>query len=244
MRPRHTDVDLLGLARDGSAPAFASLLHRHRDVVARGALRAEHPERVAESSLLTAVRQLRRGETRPTDVRDWMTQLVEDEVRRDPGRPGVDRILPTDWFDRTWVKVERTWPTGRFIPKPPRWTVHALGALLLAAAGSAATYLIVTSEATTEVVSELIAEPVEDPDVLVVPGPMVDAPLEETPELFGDVELGDLPTYDLTGANDRRPAPGPTVAPPAAGDPDGADDVSADGDPVDGDPENSTDATD
>ena len=235
MRPRHTDVDLVELARDGSAPAFASLLHRHRDVVARGALRAEHPEQVAASTLLHAVRRLRRGEARSTDVRAWLSELVEDEVRRDPGRPGVDRILPSDWFDRAWVKVERTWPTGRRSARLPRWSVYALGAVLLAAGGSAATYLIVTSEVTTEVVSELIAEPVEDPDVLAVPGPVLDAPPEASPELFGDVELGELPAYDLTGGDDRRPAAsGPTIAPPAAGDADDTDDVAADGDPEEG----------
>lgn len=240
MRPRHTDVDLIELAQDGSAPAFASLLHRHRDVVARAALRAEHPEQVAESSLLHAVRQLRRGEERSTDVRAWLSELVEDEVLRDPGRPGVDRILPTDWFDRAWVKVERTWPTGRRSAKPPRWSAYALGALLLAAGGSAATYLLVTSEVTTEVVSELIAEPVEDPDVLAVPGPVLDAPPEASPELFGDVELGELPAYDLTGEDDRRPDAGPTIAPPAAGDGDVPDHDAA----ADGDPERSTDGTD
>jgi hypothetical protein len=234
VRPRHSDVDLVELAREGSAPAFASLLHRHREVVARGALRAEHPERVAESTLLRAVRGLRRGETPATDVRSWMTGLVEDEVRRDPGRPGIDRMLPTDWFDRTWVKVERTWPSGRRIPEPPRWALHALGALLLAVGGSFSAYLIVTSDVVTEVISDLIAEPVEDPDVLVVPGPVVEPRLEETPELFGDVELGELPTYDLTGEPDRRSPPGPTIAPPAAGDANDADDVSADSDPGSG----------
>lgn len=229
MRPRHSDTDLIELAREGSAPAFASLLHRHRDVVARGALRAEHPEQVAESTLLGAIRQLRRGEHLGTDVRAWMTTLVEGEVLRDPGRPGVERMLPADWFDRTWVKVERTWPSGRRIPHPPRWLKHALGAAVLAVGGAVGTYLIVTSEATSEVISELIAEPVEDPDVLVVPGPVSEAPVEEAPELFGDVELGELPSYDLTGDPDRRPAPGPTLAPPAAGDEDDTDDTAADG---------------
>jgi len=235
VRRRHSDADLLELAREGSAPAFASLLHRHRDVVARGALRAEHPEQVAESTLRRAIVHLRRGETSSTDVRAWMTRIVEQELQRDPGRPGVDRILPSDWFDRAWVKVERTWPSGRRTPRPPRWALQALGALALVVGGGSAAFLIVTSEVTSEVVSELIAEPVEDPDVLVVPGPVVDTPPEEAPELFGDVELGELPTYDLTGESGRRPAPGPTIAPPAAGDGDADDDVAAD-EPTDDDP--------
>ena len=229
MRPRHSDADLLELAREGSAPAFASLLHRHRDVIARGALRSEHPERVAASAVLDAMRAVRRGEAPVSDVRGWMTTIVEGEVLRDPGRPGVERMLPGDWFDRTWVEVERTWPSGRRIPRPPRWAKQLIGGLVLAVGGAVGTYLIVTSEVTTEVISELIAEPVEDPDVLVVPGPVSDAPAEEAPELFGDVELGELPSYDLTGDADRRPAPGPTLAPPAAGQDDGEDASPADG---------------
>jgi hypothetical protein len=231
VRPRHTDSDLLELAREGSGPAFASLVHRHRDVIARGVLRTEHPEQVAEATLLGAIRRLRRDEAPTSDVRTWLTGLVEDEVRRDPGRPGVDRILPNDWFDRAWVKVERAWPTGRRRPRPPRWMQHAFGALLLAAGGALATFMVVTSEVVTEVISELVAEPIDDPDLLVTPGPVVDAPPEEIPELFGDVELGELPTYDLTGGNAQRPAPGPTIAPPAAGTSDDDPGGSADGDP-------------
>jgi hypothetical protein len=229
VRPRHSDIDLVELAREGSAPAFASLLHRHRDVIARGALRAEHPDRVAQSALLGAMRRLRRGEHPSTDVRDWMTAIVEDEVVRDPGRPGVERMLPADWFDRTWVEVERAWPSGRRIPQVPRWAKQLLGAVVLAIGGAIGTYLVVTSEVTSEVISDLIAEPVEDPDVLVVPGPVTEEPVEEAPELFGDIELGELPSYDLTGDTGNRPTAGPTLAPPAAGDADGPDGTSADG---------------
>lgn len=229
MRPRHSDADLVELAREGSAPAFASLLHRHRDVVARGALRAEHPQQVAEATVRSAIRQLHRGRAPAADVRAWMTTLVEGEVQRDPGRPDVERLLPTDWFDRTWVRAERTWPTGRRTPRPPRWASHVIGAVALAAGGSLATYMITTSEVTSDVISELVAEPVDDPDVLVVPGPTVDAPVEEAPELFGDVELGELPTYDLTGETGRRPANGPTIAPPASGEAERTDDTSAGG---------------
>jgi hypothetical protein len=42
---------------------------------------------------------------------------------------------------------------------------------------------------------------------------VVEAPLEEAPELFGDVEIGELPTYDLTGEGRGDGAGGPTLAP-------------------------------
>jgi hypothetical protein len=214
-RPRHTDLELLELARDGSSPAFASLLHRHRDVLQRGALRAEHPEQVVEATMLTAIRGLRRGSVPDHDLRGWLVSLVDEQVALDPGRPGVERMLPGDWFDRRWVRAERHWPSGRRLPLPPRWVGQVAVAVLLAAAGAGGTYLVVTSDGTTEVIRELIAEPVDDPDVVVVPGPVVETPIEEAPELFGDVELGELPTYDLTGEGERERSRAPTLAPPA-----------------------------
>jgi hypothetical protein len=237
VRPRHSDTDLLELARDGSAPAFASLMHRHRDVIQRGALRAEHPERVAEEAMAAAVRDLRRDRAKGDDLRGWLSSLVEERVERDPGSPGVERMLPSDWFDRTWVQVEPRWPTGRRRPRVPRWGWQLAGAVALAIGGAGATYLIVTNDPTLEVLSELVAEPIEDPEILAVPGPVVEAVPEEAPELFGDVELGELPTYDLSG-EERRTAPDrPTLGPPAAPAEDGTgDDDSADGeaDPNDG----------
>lgn len=100
---------------------------------------------------------------------------------------------------------------------------------VLALAGAGTTYLVMTSEVTTEFISEVIAEPIEDPDILVVPGPVVEQVPEEVPELFGDVELGELPTYDLTGTDDRGRPASPTVGPQER-----RDAGSAEGDGVDG----------
>jgi hypothetical protein len=122
-------------------------------------------------------------------------------------------MLPSEWFDRCWVRAERSWPTGRRIAQPPAWAGRATAAALLAVIGTGGTYLLITAESTSEVIRELIAEPVEDPDVVVVPGPVVEIPLEEAPELFGDVEIGELPTYDLTGEGQRGGPTGPTLAP-------------------------------
>ncbi len=226
MRPRHSDADLVGLARDGSAPAFASLLHRHRDVLQRGALRSAHPERVVESTMVAAVRDLHRGKVQTDGLRDWLGGLVEARVGADPGAAGVERLLPGDWFDRAWTRTWRTWPSGRRRVRPRRWAVQVAGAVVLASTGAAATYLVITSEATTDVVSELVAEPIDDPDVLAVPGPVVETVPEEAPELFGDVELGELPTYDLSGGADRRPTP-PSIGPQGSGD------GGTEGDPAD-----------
>jgi len=240
LRTRHSDADLLGLAREGSAPAFASLLHRHRDVLQRAALRSAHPEQAAERALVAAVRQLRSDGVDADAVRGWLGSLIEDQVRADPGSPGVERMLPSDWFDRVWVTVHERWPSGRRPLRVPRWAGLTAGAVALAAFGSTTAYLVVTADASTEVIAELIAEPVTDAeaDTSGLPDPAVEPTPEEAPELFGDVELGQLPTYDLSG--DEPPAPRePTVGPPAAPDTDDreadAADAEADAtDPTDG----------
>ena len=240
MRPRHSDADLLGLAREGSGPAFASLLHRHREVIQRGALRAEHPERTAEATIVMATRDLRRGRADGEDLRGWLSGLVEAEVQRDPGTPGVERMLPGDWFDRAWTSAERRWPSGRRRPRVPRWVHLTMAAVTLALTGSGGAYLVITAEVTTEVISEVVAEPIEDPEVLVVPGPVVEPGPEAVPELFGDVELGELPTYDLTGERDRPTSP--TLGPQERGD-DGSARGDDDGTDEDGDdlPDDTTD---
>jgi len=233
-RRRHTDRELLSLAREGSSPAFASLLHRHREILRRGALRAEQPERAVESAMLAATRRLRRDSVSDDGVRDWLVTIVEEQVDRDLGRPGVERMLPGDWFDRAWVRAEQHWPSGRPLPRPPRWVGQLAGALLIAAAGAGGTYLTMTAETTTEVIRELIAEPIDDPDVVLVPGPVVVAPPEEAPELFGDVELGELPTYDLTGEGQRDRPQGPTLAPRRPDDRSATDEADGTADPEEG----------
>lgn len=230
MRPRHSDADLLELAAAGSAPAFASLLHRHRDVLQRGVVRAERPEDAAVATVVATMRDLRRGRLRAELLRDRLAEHVESSVVADRGRPGVERLLPPEWFDRTWVRVEARWPSGRRPFRAPRWTWHVVGAVLLAASGSVGTFLVVTAEVSTEVISELVAEAVEDggTPAPAPPRPVDPPPETESPELFDDVELGDLPSYDLTGGGTMdRPDGGATVAPPPGTDP-GADGDAAD----------------
>lgn len=220
MRPRHSDADLVELATAGSAPAFASLLHRHRDVLRRGALRTEHPEDAVAAALVAALKDLRRGRLRASGLRDRLDELMETVVRDDHGRPGVEQLLPPDWFDRAWVRVEDRWPTGRRRRRAPRWLWHVLGAGLLATAGAAGTTFVVTADVATEVVSELVAEPIDDDVDTPARDPRTEdvvGPPAESLELFDDVELGELPTYDLTGEGATRPVPGrPMVGPPDA----------------------------
>jgi hypothetical protein len=211
-RRRHSDAQLLRLASEGSAPAFASLLHRHRSALQRVVLDAADPRAAAEHTMRSAMRDLQqRRVTADTDVVAWITDLATSHAARDPSPQDVDQLLAADWFDRAWSRAERSWPSGSVRPRLPRWGALLLGGLALAGTSSLATYLYVTFEETTEIVGELVAEPIEPGQGLAPLDPTNEAPTEPdllpAPELFGDIEIGELPTYDLTGRDDARPGP-------------------------------------
>jgi hypothetical protein len=232
-RARHSDTQLIELAAEGSAPAFASLLHRYRGELQRVVLDAADPRRATEATMVAAIRDLRRRRLSPdTDVRSWVRDLARAQVVQDPSPADVDQLLPTDWFDRAWSAAERAWPSGRALPRPPRWATLLLGAVALAATSSLATYLYLSYEATTVLVGELVAEPIEPGTGLVPTGSVTPAePGDEllpAPELFGDIEIGELPTYDLTGRGDGRPTT-PEIGPPPAATSDDAATSTGDG---------------
>jgi hypothetical protein len=222
-RQRHSDTQLLELASEGSASAFAALLHRHRGALQRIVLDAADPHATAESTMVSAIRDLRRHRvSTDTDIRTWITELARTQADRDPSPADVDQLLTPDWFDRAWSRAERAWPNGYARPRLPRWGALVLGAVALAGTSSVATYLYLSYEATTEIVGELVAEPLEAGQGVLpsLPsGPTPDDPdLLPAPELFGDIEIGELPTYDLTGRGDERP-PTVEIGPPTSGAP-------------------------
>jgi hypothetical protein len=212
---RHGDAELLGLARDGSAAALASLLHRHRAVLHRATLRAADPERAAAAAMTAAVRAVRGGHLHEaTELPALLEGAATEVAAAAPRTADVEPLLPADWFDRAWVATARTWPTGRRpLPRPPRWASLAAAALLLAAAGAGGTWLALSSGGDREVLAGVVASTLDGPSALddapVAPEPVV----EEAPELFGDVEIGELPTYDLTTRPDA--GSGPQLVPPA-----------------------------
>ena len=211
---RHGDAELLGLARDGSAAALAALLHRHRDALHRAALRAADPELAAGTAMTAAVRALRAGRlSTPEALPALLEETAAGVAARAPRREDVEPLLQSDWFDRAWVAAARTWPSGRRpLPRPPRWMTVAAAALLLAATGAGGTWLALSSGDDREVLASIVASTLDGPSALdgapEAPEPVV----EQAPELFGDVEIGELPTYDLT----TRPetGSGPELAPP------------------------------
>jgi len=223
VRMRHTDAQLLELARDGSAPAFGSLLHRHRRRLQREAVQAQDPTRALTDAGVAAMRALRRGTVGADDPGTWLAGLVAEEAQRDPAPDQVEPMLGGDWFPRLWVELDRRWPSGRRRVSPPRWATMLVVAVVLAIVSGVTTYLVLTDERTTEVVLDLVATPLEGPGALREQGFVPPEP-EEAPELFGDVELGELPSYDLTGPGGTAPA---VPSPPSIGPPTGGTDADA-----------------
>jgi hypothetical protein len=221
VRIRHSDAQLLELARQGSAPAFASLLHRHRQRLQRAAARSADPARALEAAGVAAMRGLRADHDgivatgAAADPGAWLVGLVAVEAERTPAPAQVEPMLPGDWFARLWVDLDRRWPSGRERIRLPRWAMGVLAVVLLAGTAGGTTFLVLTQDLDAEVVGDLVASPLEGGGALRSPSEAVDPEPEEAPELFGDVELGELPSYDLLGPGTQRPGP-PTVGPPTA----------------------------
>jgi len=199
-RPRHSDSELLSLASEGSASAFAALLHRHRHVLKSHAGGAAEPELAVEKAAIAAMRRLR-SRPRVDAVDTWLATLVDEQVAASPATSDVERIFPTGWFDQLWVRVQRRWPHGRAPLHLPKWLRMSLAAVALVVASAGGTFVVLTNEDASDVVLDLSSAPLEGPGILASGEPAAPPEPEEAPELFGDVEIGELPTYDLTGRN-------------------------------------------
>ena len=205
---RHDAAELLALARDGSAAAFASLLHRDRAALQRVALGAADPERALRTAITAAMRAARRRDADAAGVAAAATAAAGAEATRAPRVAEVEPLLPPDWFDRAWVAAAPAWPTGRRpLPRPPRWATVVASGLLLAAVGAGGTWLALSSGGDREVLGSIVASPLDGPSALDERPPAPEPVVEEAPELFGDVEIGELPTYDLTTREPAAPTP-------------------------------------
>jgi hypothetical protein len=212
---RHVDADLLTLARDGSSAAYAALLHRHRGVLQRGVGEAADPERAAGTVMVQLMRDLRSGDLEDRDVPTRIDTAARAVAASAPRTAGVEPLLPSDWFDRAWTTAERSWPHGRRpLPRPPRWAVRVTAGLALAALGAGGTWLVLERDGDREIIGSIVASVLDGPTALDGVPPPPEPVVEDPPALFGDIEIGELPTYDLTRPEPARDTAGPEVAPP------------------------------
>lgn len=247
-----SDAELLALAREGVAPAFAVLLHRHGPTVLTLAEPAD-PDPVG-ATVATFVRAMRGlADTPPGDVRRWLLELAAEEIEGEltvppPGASGGDTDGGTETatitrttartderLDEVWAELALRWPNGRVPRHVPSWAIWLLTTLLLMGAAVALPWLVLGASADDDLaIEELRASPVLE-DLT-----FQEEVIEEQPE--------ELPTFEFPEPPEEPPAPepAPAPAPPPAPEPeeeptepdepdDEVDEEAAEGDDGDGD---------
>lgn len=207
-----SDAELVRLAADGVAAAFAVLLRRHADVLVPIA-REPGAERRLRSVGIRAMRALRSAP--PTDdVRGWLAGLagitpVPDPIPRRP-RTGLGR---RDWVDALWVELSARWPDGRRRLTVPRFARALAAAMVLVAAGVVAATALLRERPPAPLVGQVqaFARPSTGDDFVV-----------EDEEELGDLPVFDLPDDEPPATPTSPPAPAPTEPPEDATPPEGA----------------------
>lgn len=191
-----TDPELVRLAADGVAAAFALLLRRHADVLVPIA-REPGGERRLRVVGVRAMRALHRSP--PTDdVRGWLAGIAgvspvpAPTPRRE--RSGLGR---RDWVDALWVDLAARWPNGRRRLTVPRWARALTAAVVIVAAGVVAATAMLRERPPAPLVGQVqaYARPSTGDDFVVE----------------DEDELGELPVFELPP--DDEPAPAPPTAP-------------------------------
>lgn len=156
-----TDAALLELARTGSAPAFAAILHRHAAVVHRSVAHTGDPMSAVRATFLDAMKQLG---SLDGDVATALQDLAEAHGGvRNPGT-SADRDLTEEQVDGIWSTLAPRWPSGRSRRQLPQVVPWLVLVALLIGVGFAVPRLVLTSgdESPDEELEQLIARPYEE----------------------------------------------------------------------------------
>lgn len=210
------DRELVELAKDGWAPAFAVLVHRHAPRVLAASSGGRDPYDATLATFTDAMRRLPdrdSGSAFGPWVLSLSGQLAPDRV------PAVDAAV----LDRLWADLHVRWPDGR---APRRWptVVRRVGILVAAVAVGIAVPIAVLSAPASDdpEVIELRAQPMPAearPDPPEVEDEGLEA-IEELPSFeFPDVEPEPEPPPSSgtdPGPTDPTPAPSPAPAPAPA----------------------------
>lgn len=175
-----SDAELVELAQDGSAPAFAVLLHRHGAAVREVVTDEADPTGAVVATYLTAMRHL--GQRTPTTpVRPWLLELATDEARHPRPASDAPPALDADELDGIWAELDVRWPDGRTPRTVPAWLGWSALVVVLASLAVLVPYLILgfgvdVDEGPDELPS-IVARPLPEPtdaaeqDVAAVEGP-------------------------------------------------------------------------
>jgi hypothetical protein len=210
---RRRDAELVELAQDGSAPAFAVLVHRHAPAVLAATADAEDPQRATRDVFVRAMRELPDRDPKQP-VGPWLTELAG---RPAPWTTAEEEVAPAR-VDELWRELDRRWPDGRAPRRSRRVLRRVTVAVAAVAIGVAVPAAVLTADPTEdEDVTELRAQPLDDP--ADVPEPDGEEPRTlpafEFPEVE-DAPLAPLPEDEVPASElspETRLIPGPATRP-------------------------------
>ncbi len=233
-----SDDELVTLARQGWAPAFATLLHRHGDEVLAAVDDRRHPREAVTATYLRAMRGL--DDRHPVEpVERWLLRLSTGPRwrRRRPAQPSEHPRLSDADRDHIWQELRVHWPRGRRRRRVPPVLIW-LATLVAIVAVSAGVPLLVLGDTNgpPEADQQVRAVTIDRPDAPAAPQPEI---IEEPPGPLPEYEFP-APTGDDAAAADpapsvptsgSAPAPAPTPAPDGGPPPDrDGDDAEPGGD--------------
>lgn len=181
------DEELLARAREGDAPAFAALVHRHGATLHAAAIAASRAASGAADSasgtadaagdpsdgaaalatvrrtFLRAMRRLDRAD--PADVEGWLLEVQRTPLDEDAAARAAP--LASAELDELWRELAPCWPRGRRRRRLPRWVAQVALVLVLLALAVAVPYaLLVTAVDETDhgpdPIAEVVAVPIAD----------------------------------------------------------------------------------
>lgn len=181
-----SDDELVILSRQGWAPAFATLLHRHGDDVLAAVAHRRHPSKAVTSTFLRAMRRLD-DRHRDGSVDRWLLRLSTGRWRRRrPSRPSEPARLSDADRDDIWNELRVRWPRGRRrrrVPPVLIWLATLLAVVVVSA--GVPLLLLGDTNGTPEADQHVRAVTVDRPD----PPSMEPDVIEEPP--------GPLPEYEF-----------------------------------------------
>lgn len=201
-----SDTELMQLAQQGSATAFAVLVHRHAPAVRQAVAAASDPTTAVVHTFTAAMRALPdRDPTSP--VRPWLLQLAARKPRkgRQPVAIGSRTPPPLEApeLDHVWGELAPRWPDGRVARRFPHWLGRSALVVVLAALAVLVPYSVlsvVDEDDGPQVLPSVVARPLEEE---ATPPEPEEPPEEEPPPPFT------FPDVDLDADPDPAPAPDP-----------------------------------